>query len=132
MKSINSKLFKITVNNIEDFRGDLIFKRGDIKFNTWDIFDINKFNNINNTTVIDLNKLISNKNELMDENYLNNVKKDPREKAFNLMIKASLGEIDKREPIKITKDFYIVDGNATVQTLMLLSWTNKIPVEIVS
>ncbi len=122
----------ITYKNIEDFRGDLTFQSSDFSFGIWDIFDYQIYQTKGNTKLVSLNKIISTKNQLLDEKFLSGFKKDPRQKAFEFMKKAALGEMEKREPIKVTKDFYIIDGNATVQVLMLLSWKDNIPIEVVS
>ena len=124
-------MMHITSENIEKYRGDLVFEVLETSFKVWDIFDHNKFKILSNTNMISIDKLISTKNQLLDEDYLKGLKKDPRQNAFELMKKASLGEIDKREPLKITNDFHIIDGNATAQVLMLLSWKGEVPVEVI-
>jgi len=121
----------IATENIEKYRGDLVFDALEISFKVWDIFDSEKYVNLTDTKMISIDKLISTKNQLLDEDYLKGLKKDSRQNAFELMKKASLGEIPKREPLKITKDFHIIDGNATAQVLMLLSWKGKVPVEVI-
>ena len=121
----------ITTRNIEKYRGNIKLKFSDNSFKIWDIFDFEKYTNLTNATMVPIDKLISTKNQLLDKDYLKGLKKDSRQNAFELMKKASLGKIPKRDPLKITKDFYIIDGNATAQVLMLLKWKDEIPVEII-
>jgi hypothetical protein len=54
------------------------------------------------------------------------LKPDPRAVALRHMRDASSGKIPRRSPI-IVKDggdglYYVIDGNATVQVLMLAKW----------
>lgn len=121
----------ITTKNIEQYRGNLVLEKLEAPFFAWDIFDFVQYSNLSNGKMISIDKLISTKNQLLNEDYLKGLKKDPRQNAFELMKKASLGEIPKREPLKITKDFHIINGNATAQVLMLLSWRGKVPVEVI-
>lgn len=84
-----------------------------------------------NTKVVPLSKLVSTKNELSDRAFLAGMKDDPRQNAVDHMLAAAKGSEGRRAPLSVAANpdgtYTIIDGNATVQALMLAGWT-EVPV----
>jgi len=124
---------RITVSNIEGFRGTLAIQRGDLPYDMWSIFDVLQFGTGELFRIVSLVDVVSTKNELMDEEYVAGRKRDPRLTAFEWMKKAGEGLAKPRAPLRvreISNGFEILDGNATAQVLMLAGWT-RVPVHLV-
>jgi hypothetical protein len=124
----------ITTRNIEDFRGALTLKPGDLPYELWKVFDRLAYESAENPRIVPVQNLVSPKNQLLDPKFISGKKADPRQTAFNFMSSAALGLNDKRPPLKVyvgdQASFQILDGNATAQVLMLVGWS-EVPVEIV-
>ena len=124
----------ITTQNIENFRGALSLKPGDLPYGMWKVFDRAAYDAAKNARIVTVQSLVSTKNQLLDPKFVNGDKADPRQTAFNFMNSAALGLNDRRPPLKVyisdTDSFQILDGNATAQVLMLVGWS-EVPVEIV-
>jgi len=120
------EISRITAANIEDFRGTIAFGPGDLPFDLWEIFDERTFRAAGDGRIVPLENIVSTKNPLADPRFLAGEKPDPRQTAFDRMVSAGKGLIDRRPPLKaqLSDDgmFYIEDGNATVQVLMLVGW----------
>ncbi|HEU5124223.1 MAG TPA: hypothetical protein VFW05_09195 [Verrucomicrobiae bacterium] len=127
-------LVRITAQNIENYRGDLKLRVGDLPFEIWQVFDKSAFDVCRMGKIVQIDELVSTKNQLLDSKYIAGQKVDPRLTAFKWMTAAAKGETKKREPISVVSDsdgtFRVDDGNATVQVLMFVGW-NKVPVAIV-
>jgi hypothetical protein len=117
---------RITFENIEKYRGGLSIKPGDLAEDIWSVFARSAFDGLANAKIVPIHQIISTKNELDDPLFLNGKKPDPRQTAFERMREAAYGLIARRQPILVEENkdgnFTIVDGNATVQVLMLLGW----------
>ncbi len=117
---------RITAANIEDFRGAIAFGPGDLPFDLWEIFDERIFRAVGDGRVVQLENIVSTRNQLADPRFLAGEKPDPRQTAFDRMVSAGKGLIDRRAPLKaqFCDDgmFYVEDGNATVQVLMFVGW----------
>ena len=124
---------EITLSNIHHFKGNLKFNIKDFPSDLWDVFDKEIYRTTHLAEIIPLSLLVSTKNQLEDPMFLSGKKNDPRQTAYERMLDASRGLIRKRRPItvrrNINRKFYVVDGNATSQALMLTGW-EKVPVEI--
>jgi hypothetical protein len=124
----------ITTENIECYRGALTLRSGDLPFDIWKVFERAAFDVTENARVVAVQSLVSTKNQLLDPDFVNGIKADPRQTAFKSMTSAALGFNERRLPLKVFKadlnSFQIVDGNATAQVLMLVGW-KEVPVEIV-
>jgi hypothetical protein len=122
---------EITVKNIENYRGALTIGQSDLPMDIWAIFDRSVFEGCSNGLIVPLEKIVSTKNELLDQKFLAGEKLDPRQTAFNYMTHSVKGAGRKRAPLSVQKEtdgtFVILDGNATVQVLMLTGW-NEVPV----
>jgi hypothetical protein len=123
----------ITTGNIERFRGELTLKPGDLPYEIWDVFDRAAFDAAENAYVVQVQCLVSTKNQLLDPRFQQGEKTDPRQTAFNLMSSAAMGHRARRPPLKVLPirehSYQIKDGNATAQVLMLVGWS-EVPVEI--
>lgn len=128
------KEVKITLCNIDKYLGDLALDIELFPTNIWDVFDERSYRLRDHTDIISLSLVICTKNQLTDPRFLSGEKRDPRQTAYNRMLDASKGLIDKRDPITVAmnKDgtCSIIDGNATSQVLMIMGWKN-IPIQIV-
>lgn len=128
-------MVSITTDNIEDFRGVLGIRPGNLPFDMWRVFDRSAFESLGNSLIVPVAKLVSTKNQLLDTRFVTSQKRDPRQIAFERMVAAANGLIERRAPIKaIPKPdgrFHIEDGNATAQVLMLAGW-KEAPIEQVS
>ena len=97
----------------------------------WAIFDRSAFDGRSNGLIVPLDRIVSTKNELLDQKFLAGEKLDPRQTAFNHMTLAAKSHGPKRVPLSVHKKtdeiFTILDGNATAQVLMLTGW-NEVPV----
>lgn len=124
----------ITTENIETFRGGLSLKHGDLSCEIWEIFDRNAFDTGHDAHIVSVHKLVSTKNQLLDQKFLSGEKPDPRQTAFTLMKNAALGLNSKRKPLSVCRDmngaYEVIDGNATAQVLMFVGW-NEVPVEVI-
>jgi len=123
----------ITIENIEDFRGALSIRSGDLPEDVWSIFDRTLFEGASNAKIVAIEKLISTKNELQDPSFQGGEKQDPRQTAYERMCSARAGKLSRRAPLMVRDDlngtFIVLDGNATVQVLMLAGW-KQIPVVV--
>ena len=126
---------RITVATIESFRDGLNISRGDLPFDIWQVFDRKVFEACSTARIVSVAKLVSLKDERQDPEFLAREKPDPRQRAFDQMVAAAQGLIDRRGPLKVVEKpdgtFTILDGNATAQVLMLAGW-KEAPVELVS
>ena len=124
----------ITTQNIENFRGSLTLKLGDLPYEMWKVFERSAYDAAKNARVVTVQSLVSTKNQLSDPKFVSGKKPDPRQTAFDFMSSAALGLNAKRPPLSVHAgdgdSYRIVDGNATAQVLMLVGW-NEVPVEIV-
>lgn len=123
----------ITVENIEEFRGGVDIYPGDLPYGMWQVFDYAAFETASNARIVPIDKVVSTKNQLLDPKFHAGEKPDPRWTALERMVAAARGELARRPPCKVvasTADgtFYVVDGNATVQVLMLAGWT-EVPIQ---
>jgi len=124
---------QITVENVEQYRGGLTIRVGDLAFPLWTVFDQAAFGQLAVKEIVPLSQIVSTKNQLKDPKFLSGLKQDPRQTAFERMSEAGRGTIAPRAAIRAARcgDLFTVrDGNATVQVLMLVGWT-EVPVEIV-
>lgn len=127
---------RITVANIDQYRGGLTTCSDDLKCGIWDVFDKALFDKKALTAkLVPLNDVVSTKDQRADPKFLAGAKADPRLVALSHMQNAAANKGRKREPIKVSQHsdglFYVIDGNATAQVLMTAEWT-EIPVWIVS
>ena len=126
-------MVQITVDNIEQFRGELTVAQGDLAFDVWQVFDRTYFEANPNCMMVALSKLISTKDQLQDPQFRTGNKRDPRATAYLRMLDAAAGRISPRRPITAVADqgggLRIIDGNATAQLLMLARWA-EVPVEV--
>jgi hypothetical protein len=124
----------ITVENIEEFRGNLKIQPGDLGDDIWTVFDLHVFVSMKNCRVVDLKDLVSTKNELEDPKFVAGIKADPRQTAFDFMEKAVSTSGRKRSPLEVKRlpsgGYSILDGNATAQVLMFIKWS-EVPVRII-
>lgn len=125
---------QITTQNIEDYRGGLRLRVGDLPFGMWQVFDRSAFDDYGMGLIVPIEKIVSTKNQLLDPKFIANQKNDPRQTAFKRMTAAAQSGTKRREPITATRasdgTFLVGDGKATVQVLMFVGW-DKVPVEIV-
>lgn len=128
-------MIAITADTIENFRGGLKISHGDLPFELWQVFDETIFQACATSRIVPLAKLVSLKDERQEPGFVAGGKPDPQQRAFENMLAAARGLIDRRAPIKVVEQrdgtFHIVDGNATAQVLMLADW-KEAPVELVS
>ena len=124
---------RITIHNIEDYRGSLNLRSGDLPFEMWQVFDREAFDACGRNAIVPIEKIASTKNELLDSKLVAGKKDDPRQTAFKWMTASARGQNQKRKPITVYESeggtFLVEDGNATVQVLMLSGWT-EVPVEL--
>ena len=126
----------ITTANISDYAGTvdvsaLRGKNGEI----WKAFDRAQMDSTGR--LVDVRKLISNKNELADPKFVAGLKADPRQTAANAMGWTITGDPRNvkgpRAPLDVFANadgtFTIIDGNATAQAAMLAGW-NTLPVNV--
>lgn len=122
----------ITTKNIEEFRGDLTFRNGDLAATVWQLFDRIAFERSGTGLLVPIGKIVSTKDELRE--YVEKKKEaDPRQKAFDKMVEASKGGKPRKPVTGVAREdgfVYVEDGNATVQVLMLSGWGGDVPVEI--
>lgn len=125
--------FEITLANVEEFRGGLKLKTGDLPYDIWQVFDREKFDANPAARLVDIACLVSTKNELLDPKFMRGEKADPRQNAFHFMTAAAAGTNPRRAPLRVVAGgnarFWIIDGNATAQVLMFVGW-QKVPVQI--
>jgi len=126
-------MVRITVGNIEEFRGEVTVAQGDLAFDVWQVFDRMYFEGTPNCMMVELSRLISTKDQLQDPQFRGGKKRDPRETAYLRMLDAAVGRIAPRPPITVIAEqdgrLRIIDGNATAQVLMLAGWA-QVPVEV--
>jgi hypothetical protein len=122
----------ITALNIEDFRGELTFTKGDLPYNLWSVFSRDAYDNCAPAGIVPVAKLVSRKNEVQDPKFVAGLKEDPRQTAFHRMTVAARDGSVGREPLKVRPaangSFDVIDGNATAQVLMLVGW-QEVPVQ---
>jgi hypothetical protein len=125
---------RITTHNIEDYRGELGLRFGDLPFEMWKVFDRSAFAASATGRIVPIRKIVSTKNQLLDPQFIAGQKADPRQTAFKWMTAAAKGETKRREPITATSasdgTFLVDDGNATIQVLMFVGW-EEAPLKIV-
>lgn len=125
---------RITVNNIDGYRGAVVIGPSDLQCDMWDVFDKKLFEGAAQTAIVELKDIVSTKDQRADQKFLAGMKADPRETALAHMRKAATEKRGGREPIKVSKHsdglYYVIDGNATVQVLMMAGWS-RVPVSIV-
>lgn len=126
---------RITVQNIDQYRGAVTINSGDIKGGVWDIFDKAEFDkNARASRIVPLKDIVSTKDQRTDSKFLAGVKPDPRQVALGHMQDAAANKGKRREPIAVTQHsdglYYVIDGNATVQVLMMAKWA-EVPVCVV-
>ena len=124
-------MVEITVANVEQYRGNLTLKPGDLGVNVNAIFDLD---NCFEWQMVMIEQVISIKNQLEDPFFKSGEKPDPRHTAFQRMLDAASNLISKRAPLQTMRretdgKLLVVDGNATVQVLMLVGW-EEVPVQI--
>jgi len=121
----------ITKDNIEKYRGDITINYGDLPYGMWQVFEQASFDANEKCQIAPIDNIVSTKNQLLDLKFLSGEKDDPRQTAFNRMLDAANGLIEKRGPVEVNIQddgkLCVVDGNATVQVLMLAGW-KQIPV----
>ena len=121
----------ITTSNVGDFKGDLALGAGDLPFDIWRVFSQPAGSQIAPVRIVPVSQLVSGKNQLLDERFLAGLKLDPRQTAFERMVRAGRGDIPGREPLRVKKRsdgrLDVTDGNATAQVLMLVGWS-EVPV----
>jgi putative GTP pyrophosphokinase len=127
---------RITVANIDQYRGTLTIGPDDLKCDMWDIFDKTVFDKKTAVAkIVLLKEVVSTKDERTDRKFLAGMKADPRQVALGHMQNAAANKGARREPITVAEHseglFYVIDGNATVQVLMLAKWT-EVPVCVVN
>lgn len=122
----------ITALNIENFRGELTFTKGDLPYDLWSVFSRNAYDNCATAEILPVANLVSHKNELQDPKFVAGLKEDPRQTAFHRMTVAGRDRSAGREPLKVRAvangSFDVIDGNATAQVLMLVGW-QEVPVQ---
>jgi len=114
---------EITHENIEIYRGECTFRKGDLDSSIWDIFD--KEMCTSNTEIIPTQLIVSTKNQLEDPTFKQGKKLDSRITAFKKMKQAAAGRLSKREPLSAIREgnqYLLEDGNATFQVLLLCGW----------
>lgn len=125
---------RITVANIDDYRGGLTDPPSHLKCNIWDVFDKSAFDTADASKVVPLQSVVSTKDQRVDRKFLAGKKANPRQVALVCMQDAAAKQRDGRDPISVVEHsdglFYVVNGNATVQVLMLAGWT-EVPVNVV-
>ena len=113
---------EITPDNIQQFAGSLRLTAADVP-DTWTIFDRAQFDALGDRgMLLPLAKVASTKDELTDPKFLAGQKPDPRATVLARFADAAAGTLAKRAPITVEpRDgrYYVKDGNATVQVLML-------------
>ena len=127
----------ITTANISDYAGTVDVsairgKNGEI----WKAFDRAQLDK-QTGRLVDIRKLISNKNELADPKFVAGLKADPRQTAANAMGQSITGDTRNtkgpRAPLDVFANadgtYTIIDGNATAQAAMLAGW-NTLPVNV--
>jgi hypothetical protein len=124
----------VTVETIESFRGKLDIHPGDLPYDIWQVFDRKAFEACPNARIVPVAKLVGTKDQRQDPSFLAGQKPDPRQTAFDRMVDAANGLIDRREPITVVAKsdgtFHVADGNATAQVLMLVGW-KEVPVSLI-
>ena len=124
----------ITVETVENFRGDLKIFPGDLPFDIWQVFDRKAFEACSTARIVAVAKLVSVKDERQQPSFVGGEKADPRQRAFDRMVAAARGSINRRAPLKAVQKpdgaFHVLDGNATAQVLMLAGW-KRAPIELV-
>ncbi|HEU5069211.1 MAG TPA: hypothetical protein VFV96_02230 [Verrucomicrobiae bacterium] len=125
---------RITTQNIEQYRGKLGFRLGDLPFEMWQVFDRSAYDACGTGMIVPIEKIVSTKNQLLDPKFIAGQKGDPRHTAFKWMTAAAKGQTKRRDPITATSardgTFLVNDGNATIQVLMFVGWPEA-PVAIV-
>jgi hypothetical protein len=125
---------RITSETVEDFRGALDIRRGDLPFDVWQVFDRKAYEACSTKRIVPVAKLVSVKDERENREFAAGEKPDPRQRAFDHMTAAGRGVIDRRAPLRVVEKpdgtFHVLDGNATAQVLMLAGWQSA-PVELV-
>ncbi len=100
---------------------------------TWTIFDRAAFDALGDRgMLLPLAKVVSTKDELADPKFLAGLKPDPRATVLARFADVAAGKLQPREPITVeARDgrYYVKDGNATVQALMLAGQTH-VPAQI--
>jgi putative GTP pyrophosphokinase len=122
------KMPRITVDNIDNYRGAMTTGPNDLKCDMWDIFDKVSFDKgAAYTKIVPLKSIVSTKDERTDPKFLAGAKADPRQVALGHMQAAAAKTGGRRDPLKVAQHgdglYYIIDGNATVQVLMMAKWT---------
>lgn len=125
---------RITSSNIDRYRGALIIGPTDLKCDVWDVFDKESFEKAAGARLVSLRTIVSTKDQRTDRKYLAGAKDDPRRVALGRMQMAAAKQCARRDPITVTEHsdglLYVIDGNATVQVLMLAEW-EQVPVLVI-
>jgi hypothetical protein len=108
---------------------------GDFRYDMWDVFDRQVFDAGVGMSVVPIESIDCLKDYSREPAVQAGLKLDPRLTAFERMVAAANGRIQKRRPIEVSPSsdgrLLVLDGNATVQVLMLAGW-KSVPVELVS
>lgn len=127
-------MIRITIETVEDFRGGLEIRRGDLPFDIWQVFDRKAYEACSTKRIVPVGKLVSVKDERKSREFAAVERPDPRQRAFDHMTAAARGLTDRRAPLRVVEKadgtFHVLDGNATAQVLMLAGWQGA-PVELV-
>ena len=99
---------------------------GDLTVDIWSIFDRSVFDRHSDARVVPIDRIVCITNQLEDPEFLNGAEPGPRQTALEHMRQAAAGKLAPRPPISVWENsdgtFTVLDGNATVQVLMLLGW----------
>jgi hypothetical protein len=105
-----------------------------LPFDIWQVFDRSAFDSCASAITVPIERIVSTKDQLMDPKFIAGQKDDPRLTAFRCMTAAAKGETKRRDPITTIRatdgTFLVLDGNATVQVLMLVGW-DQAPIQLV-
>lgn len=123
---------RITLDTITQYRATLTISPTDLKCGMWDIFDQDAFAKTGSVAkIVPLKLIVSTKDQRIDPKFLAGQKGDPRQVAFGHMQHAAANKGTKRAPVLVSHHtdglYYVIDGNATVQVLMMLEWS-EVPV----
>lgn len=126
---------EITTENIDHYRGAIQIPPGAVPTDVWAVFDRDAFDALGEeAALLPLAKVVSTKDELTDPKFLAGRKPDPRATVLARFADAAAGRLAKRPPITVTQRngrYFVQDGNATVQVLMLAGWTH-VPAQILT
>lgn len=124
---------RITFGTIDRYRGALTIDSSSLTCGMWDIFDKQSCDAAPGAKIVPLTSIISTKDQRTDRKFLAGLKADPRQVAFDRMREAATKQGSRRGPITVVEHsdgmFYVIDGNATVQVLMLAAWKD-VPVSV--